>query len=90
MGVAVAALEAETRVLGIANAVEIHDMPDQATLRALVGHASAYACASEYEGFGLAAIEVCRPLPYIREPQPRLSDVAGDLLSRDGEADPVR
>lgn len=34
--------------------------------------------------FGLAAIEVCRPLPYIREAPPRLSDVAGDLLSRDG------
>lgn len=33
--------------------------------------------------FGLAAIEVCRPLPYIREVAPRLSDVAGDLLSRD-------
>lgn len=35
--------------------------------------------------FGLAAIEVCRPLPYIREEPPRLSDVAGDLLSRDGQ-----
>lgn len=32
--------------------------------------------------FGLAAIAVCRPLPYLREPQPRLSDVAGELLGR--------
>ncbi|WP_430910249.1 YcjF family protein [Methylobacterium sp. sgz302541] len=30
--------------------------------------------------FGLAAIAVCRPLPYVREEQPRLSDVAGELL----------
>lgn len=35
--------------------------------------------------FGLAAIEVCRPLPYIRETPPRLADVAGDLLSREGQ-----
>lgn len=40
--------------------------------------------------FGLAAIEVCRPLPYIRETPPRLSDVAGDLLSRDGQPAPER
>lgn len=32
--------------------------------------------------FGLAAIEVCRPLPHIRETPPRLADVAGELLSR--------
>ena len=35
--------------------------------------------------FGLAAIEVCRPLPFIRETPPRLGDVAGDLLARAGE-----
>lgn len=34
--------------------------------------------------FGLAAIEVCRPLPYIREAPPKLADVASDLLSREG------
>ena len=32
--------------------------------------------------FGLAAIEVCRPLPFIREEPPRLGDVAGELFSR--------
>jgi putative membrane protein len=32
--------------------------------------------------FGLAAIEVCRPLPFIREEPPRLGDVAGELLAR--------
>jgi putative membrane protein len=31
--------------------------------------------------FGLAAIEVCRPLPFIRETPPRIADVAGDILS---------
>ncbi|POR44219.1 TIGR01620 family protein [Methylobacterium sp. V23] len=30
--------------------------------------------------FGLAAMAVCRPLPFVREAPPRLSDVAGELL----------
>ena len=30
--------------------------------------------------FGLAALNVCRPLPFIGEPPPRLGDVAGELL----------
>ncbi|KQP76296.1 hypothetical protein ASF41_00365 [Methylobacterium sp. Leaf111] len=30
--------------------------------------------------FGLAALAVCRPLPFVREAPPRLSDVAGELL----------
>jgi putative membrane protein len=36
--------------------------------------------------FGLAALEVCRPLPFIREEPPRLGDVAGELLSREAPA----
>ena len=32
--------------------------------------------------FGLAALSVCRPLPFIREEPPRIGDVAGELLSR--------
>ena len=31
--------------------------------------------------FGLAAIEVCRPLPFIRAEAPRIGDVAGEILS---------
>ena len=31
--------------------------------------------------FGLAALAVCRPLPFVREPPPRIGDVAGELLS---------
>lgn len=30
--------------------------------------------------FGLAAMAVCRPLPFLREPPPRIGDVAGELL----------
>jgi putative membrane protein len=37
--------------------------------------------------FGLAALEVCRPLPFIREMPPRLADVAGELLSATPAAD---
>jgi len=32
--------------------------------------------------FGLAALSVCRPLPFIREETPRIGDVAGELISR--------
>ncbi len=32
--------------------------------------------------FGLAALAVCRPLPFVREEPPKLGDVAGELLSR--------
>ena len=32
--------------------------------------------------FGLAALAVCRPLPFVGEPAPKLGDVAGELLSR--------
>jgi putative membrane protein len=35
--------------------------------------------------FGLAALAVCRPLPYIREEAPKLGDVAGELLSKADE-----
>jgi putative membrane protein len=35
--------------------------------------------------FGLAALAVCRPLPFIREEVPKIGDVAGELLSRVGE-----
>jgi putative membrane protein len=32
--------------------------------------------------FGLAALSVCRPLPFIREEAPKIGDVAGELISR--------
>ena len=35
--------------------------------------------------FGLAAINVCRPLPFLGEAPPRIGDVAGELLPGSGE-----
>jgi putative membrane protein len=32
--------------------------------------------------FGLAALAVCRPLPFIREEPPKIGDVAGELIRR--------
>jgi putative membrane protein len=32
--------------------------------------------------FGLAALSVCRPLPFVREEPPKIGDVAGELISR--------
>ncbi|KQT16207.1 hypothetical protein ASG40_18390 [Methylobacterium sp. Leaf399] len=39
--------------------------------------------------FGLAAMAVCRPLPFIREPAPRITDVAGELLKGSGAEKPA-
>lgn len=38
--------------------------------------------------FGLAALAVCRPLPFIREEPPKIGDVAGELLSKGDEGAP--
>jgi putative membrane protein len=36
---------------------------------------------------GLSAMDVCRPLPFLKEERPRLKDLAGDLMAlRDGNA----
>jgi putative membrane protein len=34
---------------------------------------------------GLAAIDVCRPLPFVFAPQPRLADIIAELTRREGE-----
>jgi len=39
--------------------------------------------------FGLAALAVCRPLPFVKEEPPRLGDVAGELLSKADVAAPT-
>ncbi len=36
---------------------------------------------------GLAAMEVCRPLPFVKEKPPRLADLTGDLVKLTAEAD---
>ncbi|MFV0625040.1 WecB/TagA/CpsF family glycosyltransferase [Sphingomonas sp. ac-8] len=57
MGVQAAALRVRARAEGVGEAVEVHAWPSDAELRALIGRSSVYVCASDYEGFGLAAVE---------------------------------
>lgn len=57
MGVTLAELRSAAGSFGIKQAVEFHASPSDADLRALIARSSVYACASEYEGFGLAAVE---------------------------------
>lgn len=57
MGVSLDALRMQASQLGVANRVTFHELPSDDELRALIGRASVFACASDYEGFGLAAIE---------------------------------
>ena len=71
MGVTLASLAEETARAGIGDAVEFHNTPDDATLKSLIARSSSYACASSYEGFGLAAVEAVSAGLY-----PVLSDIA--------------
>jgi len=57
MGVSLRALETLARDLRIRAAVEFHAAPTDATLASLIARSQVYACASSYEGFGLAAVE---------------------------------
>ena len=57
MGIDFATLRADVQTRGLDDRVTLHDTPDDALLRALIAQSSVYACASTYEGFGLAAIE---------------------------------
>jgi alpha-1,3-mannosyltransferase len=57
MGVDPQELLALVGELGLAGRVDIHDTPSDAELRELIASSGVYACASMYEGFGLAAVE---------------------------------
>ena len=57
MGVSLRSLETLARDLRIGEAVEFHAAPSDATLASLIARSQVYACASSYEGFGLAAVE---------------------------------
>ncbi len=57
MGVDIAELRFFARELGIEGDVEFHVAPTDAALRTLIARSGVYACASAYEGFGLAAVE---------------------------------
>ena len=57
MGVDSAVLQAQAEELGVAGRFELHPSPSDEELKALIGRSGSYACASSYEGFGLAAVE---------------------------------
>ena len=55
---------------GLSDSIEVHETPDQAELGNLIARSNAYCSASEYEGFGLAAVEAAAAGLY-----PVLSDI---------------
>ncbi|WP_174296486.1 glycosyltransferase family 4 protein [Sphingomonas bacterium] len=57
MGVTISGLHELASKHGVDHAVEFHREPDDDQLRALIARSSVFACASTYEGFGLAAVE---------------------------------
>lgn len=71
MGVTLTSLAEKAARIGIGDAVEFHDTPDDVTLKSLITRSSSYACASSYEGFGLAAVEAASAGLY-----PVLSNIA--------------
>ncbi|MCM2475967.1 glycosyltransferase family 4 protein [Rhizobium sp. CG5] len=50
-------LTREIRARGLSDHVSVHVSPDNLRIRDLIGQASVFASASDYEGFGLVAIE---------------------------------
>lgn len=95
MGTRVATLEALAVELGIADAVEFHLSPGDAQLGALIARSSVFACASRYEGFGIAAVEataaglfpVLSDIPAFRRTVERTG--IGMMWDFDAEADPA-
>jgi alpha-1,3-mannosyltransferase len=57
MGVTAADLLRHAERHGIADHFELHVLPSDDDLKALIARCGTYACASSYEGFGLAAVE---------------------------------
>ncbi|MCC2979784.1 WecB/TagA/CpsF family glycosyltransferase [Sphingomonas sp. IC4-52] len=78
MGVEPDDLTQLARRLGIESRVEVHALPDDAHLRALIASASIFASSSAFEGFGLAAVEAAAAGLY-----PILSDIPAHRRTRD-------
>lgn len=95
MGVSPADLLAQAGALGLGDRVEVYDTPSDEQLRALVARASVYACASDYEGFGLAAVEAASaglflalsPIPPFRRTLDRIGHGAIVDFADRGSAD---
>lgn len=57
MGVSLDEIQRYIAAAGLENVVTVRVSPTDAELASLIGRSSVYACASVYEGFGLAAVE---------------------------------
>lgn len=81
MGVDPDTLRSRAAELGVGDRFELHDTPTDAELKALIRRSGSYACASSYEGFGLAAVEAASAGLF-----PILSDIRpfADTLDRLG------
>ncbi len=78
MGIGMEELLRLGRQLGVDDRLEVHDTPTDEQLKKLISRSSIYACASSYEGFGLAAIEASSAGLF-----PVLSDIAAFRQSLD-------
>jgi len=81
MGVDPDALRAQAAKCGLGDRFELWDTPSDDELMALIRRSGSYACASSYEGFGLAAVEAASAGLF-----PILSDIPpfADTLDRLG------
>ncbi|MCW3796570.1 WecB/TagA/CpsF family glycosyltransferase [Sphingomonas sp. BN140010] len=81
MGVDADALRAHAAELGLGDRFELHETPSDDEMKALIRRSGSYACASSYEGFGLAAVEAASAGLF-----PILSDIPpfADTLDRLG------
>jgi alpha-1,3-mannosyltransferase len=95
MGTKIATLQELTARLGVADAVEFHPAPTDEHLAALIARCSVFACASRYEGFGIAAVEaasaglfpVLANIPAFQRTVERLK--IGMLCDFDAAPDPI-
>ncbi|SEJ42784.1 alpha-1,3-mannosyltransferase [Sphingomonas sp. OV641] len=78
MGVEPDALRTVAQELGVGDRTEIHVSPSDAELRGLIARAGVFASSSEFEGFGLAAVEAAAAGLY-----PILSDIPAHRRTRD-------
>jgi alpha-1,3-mannosyltransferase len=81
MGVDPAAVQQRAAELNLQDRFELHVSPSDDELRGLIARSGSYACASSYEGFGLAAVEAASAGLF-----PILSDIPpfADTLQRLG------